>query len=141
MAERWGGFHGSIWRPNSTPPRLRWYGMMTKDERRAYERARYARMKATELPRIKANSDRYRAQNQAYIRNLKDTTPCADCNNFYPFYVMDFDHQTEKSFNIAEYSRYGASFQSLLTEIAKCELVCANCHRERTWGHLDGAGK
>jgi hypothetical protein len=34
----------------------------------------------------------------------------------------------------------GRSRQEILDEIAKCELVCANCHAIRTFNALGGAG-
>jgi transcription elongation factor Elf1 len=68
-----------------------------------------------------------------YIKEQKNK-PCMDCGISYPYYVMDFDHRnpSEKSGNLA---RMGASpFEEIIAEIAKCDLVCANCHRERTYG-------
>ncbi len=44
---------------------------------------------------------------------------------------MDFDHvRGKKLFNIAN-GRY-RTWKSVIIEIAKCDLVCANCHRIRT---------
>ncbi len=45
---------------------------------------------------------------------------------------MDFDHRdsSTKSFMLSDVSR--ATVKSLLKEIEKCDVVCANCHRERT---------
>lgn len=66
-----------------------------------------------------------------FLRTLKESTPCTDCNNYYPYYVMDFDHVIgEKYFGIANHS--GKSLDDLKEEISKCEIVCANCHRIRT---------
>jgi hypothetical protein len=48
---------------------------------------------------------------------------------------MDLDHvRGTKEFKISEavHHAYGASFERLYAEIAKCEVVCANCHRLRT---------
>lgn len=68
-----------------------------------------------------------------YIDKLKDV-PCLDCGQIFPNCVMEFDHVPErgkKLFNIGHF--YGkieaARFQD---EIAKCDVVCANCHRIRT---------
>jgi len=62
--------------------------------------------------------------------------PCADCGQSYPAIVMDFDHNgAEKKGRIANWAReVGASrksMQALREEIAKCDVVCANCHRLR----------
>ncbi len=45
--------------------------------------------------------------------------------------VLEFDHLKDKAFNIGA-SLSGRSWASILDEIAKCEVVCANCHRRRT---------
>jgi hypothetical protein len=45
--------------------------------------------------------------------------------------VLEFDHLRDKAFDIGRHlSR--RSWQSVLGEMAKCEVVCANCHRRRT---------
>lgn len=52
----------------------------------------------------------------------------------YPSYVMDFDHI--KGTKIGALSRMagdGKPLASILAEIAKCDVVCANCHRLRTF--------
>lgn len=66
------------------------------------------------------------------VRALKQV-PCADCGVEYPYYVMDFDHSTQhtKAFNLSESSKLG-SINRVLEEANKCEVVCANCHRQRT---------
>lgn len=67
--------------------------------------------------------------------------PCTDCKKSYPPYVMEFDHVPErgvKRFNIACGGNYSLKSKIFLDELAKCDLVCANCHRTRT--HLRGVG-
>jgi hypothetical protein len=69
---------------------------------------------------------------RAAVRKLKSTTPCADCKQTYPHYVMDFDHiRGKKAHNVSSLMR--TPTQRIWDEIAKCELVCANCHRVRTY--------
>ena len=77
------------------------------------------------------------------IREAKDR-PCSDCGRRFPFYVMDFDHRdrAEKLFNIgADALRGRCSIESLKREIAKCDVVCANCHRERTHARVIELGR
>jgi len=64
--------------------------------------------------------------------------PCLDCKQSFPTYVMQFDHlpQYEKLFCIAVGHDYGT--EKLMKEIDKCEVVCANCHAERTWQRRNG---
>jgi len=67
-----------------------------------------------------------------YIRDLKDKTPCMDCKANYPYFVMDFDHvRGVKHKNVAELINT-LSKKKIDEEIAKCEIVCSNCHRIRT---------
>lgn len=70
----------------------------------------------------------------AYIKEQK-SKPCTDCGISYPWYVMDFDHlpQYQKDFGIREAITAGKTLDEVKSEIAKCELVCANCHRIRTY--------
>jgi hypothetical protein len=62
----------------------------------------------------------------AYLREH----PCVDCGESDPV-VLEFDHLRDKKFGIAQGIR-DREWQSVLDEIAKCEVVCANCHRRRT---------
>jgi hypothetical protein len=74
---------------------------------------------------------RTNARHRALIRSAK-AQPCVDCGVQYPYYVMDFDHRDEaaKSFILSDVPR--ATSKNLMREIEKCDVVCANCHRERT---------
>lgn len=78
-----------------------------------------------------AKNTKVKAKKLAYIRSLKDN-PCTDCGIKYPFYVMEFDHR-EGSTKFREIGRMPCnSWKQINDEIAKCDLVCANCHRTRT---------
>jgi hypothetical protein len=56
--------------------------------------------------------------------------PCGDCGETDPI-VLEFDHLRDKSFAIGPQLSQ-RSWQSILDEIDKCDVVCANCHRRRT---------
>jgi len=60
--------------------------------------------------------------------------PCMDCGIKYPYYVMDLDHRpgTIKLYNPSRLPNLG-SMKKLEEEIAKCDVVCSNCHRQRTF--------
>lgn len=45
---------------------------------------------------------------------------------------MDFDHVRGEK--IAAPGLLYTQVEAFQIEIAKCEVVCANCHRERTYG-------
>ncbi len=74
-----------------------------------------------------------------YVRALKEASPCVDCGQSYRYWVMHFDHiGTDKVFGISN----GRSFsrERVQSEIAKCELVCSNCHATRTFKRMEDKG-
>jgi len=86
------------------------------------------------------NKDRYyesaKKRNRemvARVRALK-SGPCTDCGQIFDPVCMDFDHLPEhhKVLNIASLLRHRVAWAKIEAEIAKCELVCSNCHRLRT---------
>jgi len=94
----------------------------------AAERRWYAANKAT----VYAKKARKRARLREIIQQARDV-PCADCGERFPSYVMDFDHRGDKTIIVSKLPEWG-SVSRLLDEIAKCDVVCANCHRQRTFG-------
>ncbi len=69
-------------------------------------------------------------KNRKMLRNLKESNPCTDCNEFYPYYVMEHDHLRDKKATIN--SLRNTNIKIIQEELKKCELVCSNCHRLRT---------
>ena len=69
------------------------------------------------------------------VKEIKEASPCQDCGVKYPYYVMDFDHRENKKFIISTaYLRRGINI--IFEEIKKCDLVCSNCHRQRTQNRI-----
>src|SRR5689334_12378328 len=77
----------------------------------------------------------------AIATQAKDNQPCTDCGVAYRYWVMQLDHiasRGPKAFTIsAAYTtdkarRAYCTEAQLRDEIAKCEIVCSNCHAERT---------
>ena len=79
---------------------------------------------------IAAYLKRRMASNRKSLNEIK-SRPCADCGTSYPPYVMDFDHLRDKQFMVS--GMLTRSLKQILEEVAKCEVVCSNCHRIRTW--------
>ncbi len=63
-----------------------------------YSRNRYKNSEAEKL-RAAQNRNKHREKVRSFIREKKDL-PCADCKQNYPYYVMDFDHLSDKSFQL-----------------------------------------
>lgn len=81
-----------------------------------------------------ARSRGYRKQINNYKNRVKETTPCADCGQKYPYYVMHFDHLPgfPKLFNLSRFHDYTHDIEVVKREMNKCDIVCANCHSIRT---------
>lgn len=73
-----------------------------------------------------AQEEKYKARDEA------KSVPCMDCGIKYPTYVMDFDHRPgeKKVKNVS--SMIALTLKEMIEEIKKCDVVCSNCHRERT---------
>ncbi len=82
---------------------------------------------------------KYRDALKKIIIQIKNK-PCLDCGKIYPYFVMDFDHRDSKNKEkeIARMITGGWSKNKIEREIKKCDLVCANCHRIRTYKNLLG---
>ena len=92
---------------------------------------RTARNRAASPEKYKKYAQKYMQKRRAWLDELK-SAPCADCGKLYHPCVMDFDHvRGEKLGNISAMIR-AVTMGKLSAEIAKCELVCSNCHRLRT---------
>lgn len=83
--------------------------------------------------RQKERNNLNRAKKLELLWELK-RFPCSDCGKSHHPVAMDFDHISEdKEYEIANMIRDNRSWSSILNEISKCELVCAVCHRIRTF--------
>jgi hypothetical protein len=97
--------------------------------RKLYDSAYHRRTRTLRLEQKR----RWQAAFRGWYISLKEGKPCADCGSVLPPAVMQWDHLpgTDKT---AELGRLWRTYckQRVLDEIAKCELVCANCHALRT---------
>jgi len=97
-----------------------------KAPKQSYDRSRYENDRAKFI----AKAQRHYEEKSAFIDSLK-SHPCLDCERSLPPVCMDFDHvRGVKKFKISR--MVTCTQEVILAEIAKCDLVCANCHRLRT---------
>ena len=79
---------------------------------------------------------RIKARQAGTVEMLREwrRVPCADCGGCFEPHQMDFDHRdpTTKLFNLTTGRAMLMATDKLRTEAAKCDIVCANCHRLRT---------
>jgi hypothetical protein len=125
-------FHKNKWRRD---------GVQTycKPCRAVIDHYRYERLRGTRVPT--RTWERGRAE---WLLSLKIGRPCTDCGHPFPPQVLQWDH-LPGVLKLGEISTglRGRSRDDILDEIAKCELVCTNCHAIRTfqragWGKWTG---
>lgn len=99
------------------------------------------RQPARAKPAEKPNKSEAVRRNFAYLFRLKLREKCADCGKHYHPAALDLDHcWGDKVAGVSELCRRGVTLEDLMKEIAKCEVVCAVCHRMREFNRriLDG---
>lgn len=90
-----------------------------------------------------SNKNQYLERNKRYREKIQDCVvqylknhPCVDCGET-DLVVLDFDHvRGEKVREVSAMIRAKCGWTSILREIEKCDVRCANCHRRKTYGHL-----
>jgi len=94
-----------------------------------YESERY---KNGDKARKQLNKKLQLERTRRLLWELLCKSQCLHCKNDDPE-VLEFDHreQSEKKFNVSEMVGY-YSWSKILDEIAKCDILCANCHKKRT---------
>jgi len=100
------------------------------DKVRGYWRAWYARNRAA----VGLARRRRKAEVRHFIQAHKAALRCVDCGENHPA-TLDFHHTNpaEKERSLGDIGKYGWSRTKVLAEIAKCVVLCANCHRKRHW--------
>jgi len=98
--------------------------------RSAYGKEHYAKNKQRYIEQAAVVRRRLVLERTKYLIEFFKTHPCLDCGEPDPV-VLEFDHLGEKAFNVST-GLHARSWESVLAEMKKCEIVCANCHRRRT---------
>ncbi len=82
---------------------------------------------------VKENRESYLKQNREYAAEYLSTHPSVDCGEADPV-VLEFDHRggSGKVDHISKMLTQGYSLERIKSEIEKCDVRCANCHRRKT---------
>ena len=82
---------------------------------------------------VKVSRGKRRLTYQQMVHQIKVESGCVDCRIKDPR-VLDFDHvKGAKQFEVSFLIGSACSLQSILEEVKKCVVRCANCHRIVTW--------
>lgn len=104
-----------------------------RDCNKKYQRGHYLRNKSDYYAKSKRYFKTYKNDIVQQIILYFKEHPCLDCGEDDPI-VLEFDHRDpkEKKNNIPRLISNGNSWKTILIEIGKCDVRCANCHRRRT---------
>ncbi len=92
----------------------------------------YTKNKQSYLDRARAREILITEDNRKRMAEYLSCHPCVDCGQT-DVRVLEFDHvRGKKLHSIAKMMGLGYSWSTIETEIAKCEVRCANCHRIKT---------
>lgn len=114
-------------RYRETGERLTWCRVCMAECKRLW----YARNRDHQKGRVRMNSRRATAENQARAWEYLGRHPCVDCGEADPV-VLQFDHVGDKLREVSQMLRRGFTWSLIEAEIGKCEVRCANCHRRKT---------
>ena len=104
---------------------------MCRECKKVYNASYYKRTKERHNPARRERVRRVRAEAGEKVYQYLRSHPCVDCGET-DIVVLEFDHQSDKVAGICEMILAGKDWSTILSEIAKCEVVCANDHRRRT---------
>lgn len=112
-----------------------------KECQSAYFRLYYRENRSRFVSKNRRNKSRQRKRLRAILLRVKQS-PCQDCGGEFHPWVMELDHRegTIKEAAVANLVSKGCTDARLLEEIDKCDVVCANCHRMRTYRRMYGDG-
>lgn len=106
---------------------------MAKDNLRGYVSPILFNIEKNKKEKPERRSAQGKKEVQQMLGHMKEQSGCVDCKQKYPWYILDFDHvYGKKVANIGQMLNY-FSVEDILKEVAKCDIVCSNCHRERTF--------
>lgn len=101
--------------------------------KRETQRKWYAKNRKVHYHNTKIKAIERIEENKRRLKDYLSNKKCTDCDN-NDWRVFEFDHinADEKRDSVSRMLFGGYSWKTIMKEISKCEIVCANCHRVRT---------
>ena len=102
-----------------------------------YAKQHYKENKARYVERAKEFNKRQAIENRQKVFDFKKSKKCQDCGND-DVRVLEFDHKEGlDKFDDVSNMIHRHGWKTILKEIGKCEIRCANCHRIKTMKQFD----
>jgi hypothetical protein len=98
---------------------------VTPEQRKKWNRTYYEKNKEKRLAQYNA----WKNELREWFHELKKDLKCSRCS-FDHVAALHFHHidETQKAYTVSEMIGMGLSKETILREIEKCEVLCANCH-------------
>jgi hypothetical protein len=78
------------------------------------------------------NQKKQTIRNKEFVNRYKKIHgQCIDCG-IKDWRVLQFDHLSDKKYNISDLVGTGMGLETIKIEIKKCKMRCANCHQIKT---------
>ena len=107
--------------------------MTNKKRKREANRAACKRYYAKNKKAFREKNKELSAITIKWLDEYKNTLKCSRCDESHPA-CLDFHHvYGEKKFTIGEVKHRGYCVETVKAEIAKCIVLCSNCHRKLHW--------
>ena len=78
-----------------------------------------------------------RVEKREYVNNYKLERGCSVCGYNKCAAALDLDHVDRRQKKFALSAAQRKSWEAINEELAKCVVLCANCHREKTQKEKD----
>ena len=108
-------------------------GHICKDCNKSYMNIYYQENKVKINKETYKNKKRHRTEKKQMLLEYLQNHPCLDCGNM-DVRVLEFDHvRGNKFMDVTKMVSGAYSWNRIQEEIDKCEVVCSNCHKIRTY--------
>ena len=102
--------------------------------RSEYDKNRWKNLLPEKRTQKRESQTEKRTRNRKFLWEQLQSKSCEICLESDPR-VLEFDHisQDDKLFNVSDGASRAYSISKIEREIAKCRVLCANCHRRHTY--------
>lgn len=100
------------------------------EERLKYQREYQRKWRAANKAKVKEIQKRHREKIKTIIHDAKIASGGCACGETDPRCLDFHHHEDNKLFSVGETASRVRSIQAVKDEIAKCKILCANCHRK-----------
>ena len=99
-------------------------------EQKRKSKEHYLKYKDEYVSRSRKRQLKLLIENRIKLLDYLKDHPCVDCGESNPI-MLEFDHLKDKKYGISNMMQ-NYTWEQILQEIEKCEVVCANHHKVRT---------